>query len=266
AQLGQYSFARASHPAVAVELLHAASLVHDDLVDHAQQRRGRITVHSRWDRDVALMLGDYFFGLAARELANEPDPRIIQFYTGAAQTMVEGELNPVVQLRPVDVARAQYYRKIGAKTAALFAAACKAGIAVAGGDNAQTEALGRYGYDLGLAFQIVDDVLDYTGDELTLGKPAGNDLREGTLTLPLIYAVEQGDDTRLEAIARDLRVKNEQVAQIVRVVIDTGGTARALEDARSLLLRASSHLAGFPSGAAHRALDEITSFILAREH
>jgi heptaprenyl diphosphate synthase/octaprenyl-diphosphate synthase len=265
AQLGVYAFARAAHPAVAVELLHAASLVHDDLVDHALQRRGRVTVHARWDNDVALMLGDYFFGLAANELAHEPDPRIIQFYTGAAQTMVEGELNPVVQLVPTDVARAQYFRKIGAKTAALFAAACKAGIAVAGGNDEQTDAVGRFGYELGLAFQIVDDVLDYTGDELILGKPAGNDLREGTLTLPLIYAVERSRDPLLAAVAREPRVEAAQVPQVVAAVIAAGGAARALDEARELLLRASGHLAIFPPSTARRALDEIAQFIVERE-
>src|SRR5262249_53071668 len=126
ARLGDCDLNRAIHPAAAVELLHAASLVHDDLVDHANRRRGRTTVHSRWDSGVALMLGDYFFALAAGELAAEPDPRITRFYATAAQTLVEGELSPVTQLEPLDTALAQYHYKIGCKTAALFEAASKA--------------------------------------------------------------------------------------------------------------------------------------------
>src|SRR5262249_49940125 len=161
ARLGEYDLARAARPAVAIELLHAASLIHDDLVDHTLRRRGRVTVHARWDSHVALMLGDYFFALSANELASEPDPRIIGFYADAANTVVEGELRPVTQLEPIEVALAQYRYKIGCKTAALFEAACRAGIAVAGGSAEQIEALGGFGYDLGLAFQIVDDVLDF---------------------------------------------------------------------------------------------------------
>ncbi len=202
ARLGHYDLERAAHPAAAIELLHAASLVHDDLVDHTQRRRGHATVHTRWDSAVALMLGDYFFALSAGELAAEPDPRIIRFYAHAAQTIVEGELSPVTQIEPLDIALAQYRYKIGCKTAALFEAAGKAGIAVAGGTPEQIEALGRFGYDLGLAFQIVDDVLDFTGDEQALGKPAGNDLRERTWTLPLIYAVAESGNPLLRSLVR----------------------------------------------------------------
>src|SRR5215216_6870442 len=232
ARLGDYQLVRAARPAVAIELLHAASLVHDDLVDHALRRRGRVTVHTRWDAHVAVMLGDYFFALAAGELSAEPDPRIIKFYADAAQTMVEGELHPVTQLEPLDVALKQYFYKIGSKTAILFEAACKAGIAVSGGTTEQIEALGRFGYDLGLAFQIVDDVLDFTGDETTLGKPAGNDLREGTLTLPLIYAVADSLNPLLRELARTGKPDAAQVPQLLAAVIAGAGTEPALTEAR----------------------------------
>jgi heptaprenyl diphosphate synthase/octaprenyl-diphosphate synthase len=259
-----YDPGRALHPAIAIELLHAASLIHDDLVDHAGQRRGHITVHARWDADVALLLGDYLFALAANELAAEPDPRIIAFYTAAAQTMVEGELNPVTQIEPLEIAVEQYYRKIGCKTAVLFEAACKAGIAVAGGDDAQIEALGRFGYNMGLAFQIVDDVLDYTSDEAALGKPAGNDLREGTLTLPLMYAVAQSRNPLLRAIANGQRPEPARVPQIVAAVIASGGADRAMEEARGLIERANQQLTPFASTPARRALIEIGEFVLNR--
>jgi len=264
ARLGHYDLSRAIHPAAAVELLHAASLVHDDLVDHAGRRRGRTTVHSRWDSGVALMLGDYFFALAAGELAAEPDPRIITFYATAAQMLVEGELSPVAQLEPLDTALAQYHHKIGCKTAALFEAACKAGIAVAGGTRAQVDALGRFGYDLGLAFQIVDDVLDFIGDEAMLGKPAGNDLREGTLTLPLIYAVAQSDSALLRVVAHTMRPDPGQVAQIIAEVIAVGGIRRAMDEAHAIAARATSHLGEFPPSATTRALGEICEFVVDR--
>jgi len=265
ARLGHYELARAARPAVAIELLHAASLVHDDLVDHALRRRGRVTVHARWDSHVALMLGDYFFAVSANELAAEPDPRIIRFYADAARTVVEGELRPVTQLEPLDVALAQYRYKIGCKTAALFEAACKAGIAVAGGAPEQIEALGQFGYYLGLAFQIVDDVLDFTGDEVTLGKPAGNDLREGTLTLPLIYAVGQDGSPMLREVARTARPDPADVPQLVAAVLAAGGAERAMDEARQTAERAMTHLSEFPPSSAMRALRDICDFVLNRQ-
>jgi heptaprenyl diphosphate synthase/octaprenyl-diphosphate synthase len=265
ARLGAYDFTRAARPAVAIELLHAASLVHDDLVDHALRRRGRATVHARWDRHVALMLGDYFFAISANELAGEPDPRIIRYYADAARTVVEGELRPVRQVVPIEVALEQYHYKIGAKTAALFEAACKAGIAVAGGTPEQVEALGHFGYELGLAFQIVDDVLDFTGDEATLGKPAGNDLREGTITLPLIYAVAQSDAPLLREIARSARPDPAQVPQTVAAVIAAGGAERAMAEARQTAARALRYLDEFAPTATTRAFGEICDFVLNRK-
>jgi heptaprenyl diphosphate synthase component 2 len=265
ARLSRYDLERAIHPAAAIELLHAASLVHDDLVDHTARRRGHATVHTRWDRTVALMLGDYFFALSANELAVEPDPRIIRYYASAAQTIIEGELSPVTQIEPLDIALAQYRYKIGCKTAALFEAACKAGIAVAGGTPEQIDALGRFGYDLGLAFQIVDDVLDFTGDERTLGKPAGNDLREGTWTLPLIYAAAESRSPLLRGLARTARPVPAQVPKLVATVIESGGAARALAEAQATAARAISHLGGFPPSDTTRALSEICDFVLSRQ-
>ncbi len=265
ARLGHYDLERAARPAVAIELLHAASLVHDDLVDHTLRRRGRVTVHARWDRHVALMLGDYFFALAAGELAAETDPRIIRFYADAAQTVVEGELRPVTQLAPIDVALQQYFYKTGAKTAALFEAACKAGMAVGGGTPEQVAAMGRFGLDLGVAFQIIDDVLDFVGDEATLGKPAGNDLREGTLTLPLIYAVAQSDDPVLREVARTARPDPANVSELIEAVIDSGGTSRAVEEAKRIVGRGRENLNVFGNETAVRALHEICDFVLDRQ-
>src|SRR6266508_5407875 len=245
--------------------LRAASLLHDDLVDHALRRRGRVTVHTRWDSHVAVMLGDYFFALAAGELSAEPDPRIIKFYADAAQTVVEGELRPVTQLEPLDVALTQYFYKIGSKTAALFEAACRAGIAVSGGTVEQIAALGHFGYDLGLAFQIVDDVLDFTGDEATLGKPAGNDLREGTLTLPLIYAVAESHSPLLRELARTGAPDPGRVPQLLAAVIAAGGVERALAEARQITDRALTYLNTFERSSATRALGEICGFVLTRQ-
>ncbi len=265
ARLGSYQLPRVIHAASAVELIHAASLVHDDLVDKTDRRRGRVTVHSRWDSDVALMVGDYFFALASAEMARSPDPRIITYYAAAVQTIVEGELSPVTDAEPLETALGQYYFKTGAKTASLFEAPCKAGMAAGGGTEAQIAALGRYGYDVGMAFQIVDDVLDFVGDERTLGKPAGNDLRQGTITLPLIYALEATRSPRLRAIVETINPTDSTLAAAIAEVIVAGGVERALAEARQLVDRAVQQLAEFPASPAKRALIELAHFTVDRE-
>ncbi len=265
ARLGTYNLPRAIHPAASIELLHAASLVHDDLVDHAGLRRGMTTVHTRWDGHVALMLGDYMFALATEELSHEPDARVIQAYAAASHTIVLGELNPVTQLAPLDVSLAQYRRKIGSKTAALFEAGCKAGMIVGGGTDVQIEALATYGYELGIAFQIVDDVLDFTSDSSVLGKPAGHDMREGTLTLPLIYAVATSTHPTLRALATNPQIAPEDVPDLVSLVITEGGTEQAMADARRAIERARHALDRFPQSPAKRTMLDLASFVLDRQ-
>ncbi|MGQ9926169.1 MAG: polyprenyl synthetase family protein [Chloroflexaceae bacterium] len=265
ARLGVYHLSRVIHAAAAVELIQAASLVHDDLVDQAARRRGQVTVHARWDNDVALMVGDYFFALAAGEMALSPDPRIITFYAQAVQTIVEGELSPVLVVEPLDEALDQYFYKTGAKTASLFEAACKAGMAAGGGSDAQIAALGRYGFDLGMAFQIVDDVLDFTGDEQTLGKPAGNDLRQGTITLPLIYALSRSDSPYLRAIVAHDHPTEAEVRAAVDEVIALGGVEAAMAEAQRFVARANNHLAEFPPSVALQTLEDIACFVISRE-
>src|SRR5262245_23827635 len=152
AQLGRYQLDTVIHSAAAVELIHAASLVHDDLIDEAEQRRGVRTVHTRWDGNVALMVGDYLFALAAAEMSLAPDPRIIGYFSRGVMTICEGELSPVMNTAPLDTALNEYLYKIGCKTAALFEAACKAGMVCGGGSQQQIDALGHFGYDLGIAF------------------------------------------------------------------------------------------------------------------
>lgn len=263
AKVASYDFARAVHPAVAIELLHAASLVHDDLVDHAGARRGRATVHKRWNRNVALALGDFLFGLAARELADEPDPRIIGFYVHAAQCMVEGELNPVTMVEPFEQAAMQYYRKIGNKTAVLFEAACRAGIAVSGGSSDAVAALGQLGYELGLAFQIVDDILDMTESEAVLGKPAGNDLREGTITLPLLLAAQQSSDPLLRRITHG-PVSADLVPMVIAAIRDAGGIDAAYRAAEQCVQRGLAQLEVYASPDVYAAFQTIGETILRR--
>ena len=179
-------------------------------------------------------------------------------------TICEGELSPVMDVAPLEQAFEQYIYKIGCKTAALFEAACKAGMVCGGGAQEQIDAVARFGYELGLAFQIVDDVLDYTADEATLGKPAGNDLREGTITLPLIYAVAAGADRELVELL-DARQPDEQRIAWALGEVRRLGAARALADARRYAESALGHLDMFPDSPAKHAFGEIARFVVARE-
>ncbi len=266
AQLGPiaYTFDRASHAAAAVELIHAASLVHDDLVDHTTHRRGYVTVHHHWSPDVALMLGDYLFALAAHEMALAPDPRVVTYYAEAVQTIVAGELNAVTDVAPLPRALNEYMSKIGAKTAALFEAGCKAGMAIGGGTADQIDALGHYGYCLGMAFQIIDDVLDFVGDSQMMGKPAGNDLREGTITLPLIYAFARSESTFLRDIAGRKDLSELEIVRAIREVMRHGGIGRAHNDARNYVQRAQGYLERFADVPARQTLHTLGDFVLER--
>jgi heptaprenyl diphosphate synthase len=264
AKLGSYTLERTINAAAAAELIHAASLIHDDLVDGAAQRRGKVTVHTRWGSDVALMVGDYFFALASYEMALAPDSRIIAIYAQAVRTIVEGELSPVLAVEPLEQALEQYLHKTGSKTAALFAAACQAGMLCGRGDEAQVTALGRFGYDLGIAFQIVDDVLDYTGDEQTLGKPAGNDLRQGTITLPLIYAVANGAPSALASVLDEPEPDAALVAATIAEVRRWRGIDDAQATAEHYATRARTHLDIFPASPARDALIALTQFVVER--
>ena len=265
ARLGRhYTFDGVIHAATAVELIHAASLIHDDLIDDADLRRGRTTVHTKWNGNVALMVGDYLFALAAGEMSLAPDPRVIRIFADGVQRICEAELSPVTDVQPTEQALDQYYNKIGGKTAALFEAAARAGIICGGGDEDEIEALGKFGYEVGLAFQIVDDVLDFTGDASILGKPAGHDLYEGTITLPLILGVQAGGSSILHEVVHTDRPNEALVAAAVAEVRRMHGTERALGEARRLVDSAVEQLHRFEESNARSALVDLAEFALHR--
>lgn len=255
---------RALNVATAIEMVHAASLVHDDLIDDAEVRRGRPTVHSKWGGNVALMVGDYLFALASGQIAETADPRIIRSFARAVQRICEAELAPVTTVVPLRTALDQYYAKIGGKTAALFECAAEGGMIVGGGNEQQIAALRQYGYEVGLAFQIVDDVLDFTGDERVLGKPAGHDLGEGTITLPVIYAVDMGADAVVRQAAEAISPSPELVAAAVAEVRRVCATKRAHTEAEALARSAIERLAIFPDSPAKDGLIELAEFIVRR--
>jgi geranylgeranyl pyrophosphate synthase len=266
ARLGpRYQDQEVIHSATAIEMIHSASLVHDDMIDQADVRRGRSTVHNQWGNNVALMVGDYLFALAAGQMAEVEDRRIFRSFARAVQRICEAELSPVTDVEPTDQAVKQYYNKIGGKTAALFESAAEAGMIAGGGSLEQVEALRLFGYDVGLAYQVVDDVLDFTGDEQTLGKPAGHDMQEGTITLPVIYAVAEGaNDVVRQAVQFD-RPSADLVAAAVAEVRRVCSTKRAQREAERLVDQAIERLEPFPDGPAKDALIDLAMTVVQRK-
>lgn len=254
AHLGAYETERLLHAAAAIELLYVASLVHDDLIDEAERRRGVVPTQHRWSGDVALMTGDYLLALAASEMALAPDPRIIAYFSQALMAICEGQLAPVMDVAPFQAALDQYLFKIGSKTAALFEAGCKAGMVCGGGTAQQIEALGRFGYDLGLASAISSDV-----------QTLADDLQKGVITMPLIYAVEMNATPELRVLLDQQQIDDSQIAWAVAEIQRVGGDQRAIEQANSAARRARAQLDFFPDSPAKEALAEWASLLGARD-
>jgi heptaprenyl diphosphate synthase len=267
AKLNHYDRTKAVAVASAVELIHASSLVHDDLIDQSPRRRGLATVHSKWFRDAALVGGDYLFALAAMAIVRGGDLRVLECLSRAAVKICEGEINLVKHVTPLDQALDAYFFKIAGKTAVLFEEGLKAAGVISGAPAVEIEALGHYGYGLGMAFQITDDVLDYIGDPSVLGKPAGGDLRRRQITLPLIYAAANGMAPALRATVDciDDGATPAEVEELLAWVQRSVGIERSQQEARRFCQQACDALQVFHPSPLRDALADIAWFVLGRE-
>jgi heptaprenyl diphosphate synthase len=257
----------AIYAAAGVELIHAASLVHDDLIDQSPHRRGRPTIHEKWHHDVALLSGDYLYALAARAIVLAGDIQVMEHIAVAATAICEGEICSVDVVEPLDEALDSYNFKIAHKTAALFQAAAQSGAVCGGASGEVVAALGHFGRSLGMAFQIVDDVLDYVGEEAAMGKPAGGDLRSGLITLPLIYAVAHDDSGGfLHGVVERLgdEAGPEELAEALRRVQSSGGPERAHQDAARHRQEALEYLALVPDESVRAPLEEVARLVVER--
>jgi len=250
-----------------IETIHTASLVHDDIVDNAVLRRGRDTVHAKWGSNITVLLGDYLYirsiNLALRTRATP----IIDVIAEATAQMIEGEIiESSISGRP-DVTEAAYLDVLDKKTASLFSAACRIGGLVAGAPPDAVERMGAFGTNLGLAFQIVDDLLDYTSDAETLGKPVLSDFREGRLTLPVLHALARADAAGRAEIAALVRDRTTDPAVPARVleIVSPGGIEDSAERARDYVRRAKDVLAAFPKTPARETLSDIADLVLRRK-
>ncbi len=266
-KLFTYRFEKLLPLSIAFEMTHLATLVHDDIIDQAGTRRGIPTVNARYGEPVAILLGDYLFAKTAGLIADVQDFRIDRLFSDTVATVCEGTIIELLSARRMDTSEERYLERVNRKTACLIAACCKGGATVGGASDEQIELMNDYGVNLGIAFQIMDDVLDYTGAEEIIGKPAGNDLRQGLVTLPLIYALRNEHNGRIEQVQRLLTAEKpseDDVTAVVRWVNATSAIQESLDVAREYALRAKSLLAEFPQSPDRATLEEVVDFVLAR--
>jgi geranylgeranyl pyrophosphate synthase len=252
--------------AAAVETLHNATLVHDDLIDGALLRRGNTTLNAVWSKGAVVLAGDYLFARAAGFAAETENVRVVQLFADTLRIICEGELRQLFSSRQWQQAKDTYYTRIFAKTASLFAAATRSGAILGGASAEQEQTLYDYGYHLGMAFQIVDDILDYAGDEATLGKPVGGDLRQGIVTLPFYYFLQTLPDpapviAKLEAGAGG---NGDGVAEVVAMVRASNAVQLAFSEARDLAEKAKIDLDRLPAGAFQTVFRELADFTISR--
>jgi len=260
----------APHPAAvtlaaAVELVHLSTLVHDDAVDHSVLRRGMPTVNALWNHQTAVIMGDYLYSRAVSTLAGLGVVELIEVLARAANEMSVGELRQLWSCDALEFGEPDYHRLIASKTASLMSAACELG-AVTGPSGFRTQ-LARFGHALGMAFQIADDLLDYTGTEAVTGKPVGQDLREHKVTLPLIASLRQmgqADRREVEAFFADPEPEDEAIARMVAQVEAHGGLDYARARAEQFGEEAAVALAELPDCPPVQALHDSIGYVIGR--
>jgi geranylgeranyl pyrophosphate synthase len=251
--------------ATAIELLHTATLVHDDLIDNSPIRRGAPTLHSRTNKAVTVLVGDYLFANAAAICTETQNPRVMRVFGQALMTICDGELKQLFTAGFWRQSREEYYQKIEKKTASLLRTATETGAILSGATEDQIDSLRQYGHYLGMAFQVVDDVLDFVGRESELGKPVGSDLRQGMMTLPGLRLLELDPTNRaLSRIFDDADTSEEAIHQAVAEVKESGAIPFALDEARRFASVAVGHLADLPPTPGRRALKNLSEYVVER--
>jgi octaprenyl-diphosphate synthase len=248
-----------------VELVHLATLVHDDAVDHSVLRRGMPTVNALWNHQTAIIMGDYLYSRSVSELAQVGRIELVHVLSRAANEMSVGELRQLVSCDALSYTEQEYFRLCACKTASLISAACEMGAVT--GDEQYREPLARYGHHMGMAFQIADDLLDYTETAAVTGKPSGHDLREHKVTLPLIAALREMPEKErgaVESFFADPDPKDDEIEQVVELVRAHGGLDYAHRCAEEYGERAAEALNALPVGEATEALADAISYVIDR--
>lgn len=253
--------------ATALELTHLASLVHDDVIDNSVLRRGTFTVKYQWGNRVSINAGNYIFARALALSASYQRRDILDVLAQASMRICEGEIYQMMSSYNVDVGLKNYLRRIERKTALLISVSCKLGAMIAGAQASQIKALELYGYYLGMAFQVTDDILDFVADEEVLGKPTGSDIKQGVITLPAIYALNHSPDKEeLRHLLSSPDLCSAQSERILDLVLSSDGVDYAYWVTEHYARKARKELDNLPDQPVKSTLYEIADFISAREY
>ncbi|WP_066650141.1 MULTISPECIES: polyprenyl synthetase family protein [Sphingomonas] len=269
ARLIGYAGTRHHRLAAAVEFIHTATLLHDDVVDGSDLRRGRRTANTIWGNPATVLVGDFLFSRSFELMVEDGSQKVLKILSAASAVIAEGEVNQLTAARKVDLGEERYLDIIGAKTAALFAAACRIAAVVAERSEAEELALDAYGRNLGIAFQLVDDAIDYVSDAGTMGKDRGDDFREGKVTLPVILAYARGnaDDRRFwKDAVEGRRDSDADLAHAVELVRNSRAIDDTLARARHYGQRAIDALGPFGASEAKTAMVQAVEFAVARAY
>ncbi len=269
ARLLDYPGTRQHKLAAAVEFIHTATLLHDDVVDGSDMRRGKKTANIIWGNPATVLVGDFLFSRSFELMVEDGSLKVLKILSHASAVIAEGEVNQLTAQRQVTLGEERYLNIISSKTAALFAAACRIAAVIAERDTEIEEALDAYGRNLGIAFQLVDDAIDYASDAGTMGKDVGDDFRDGKVTLPVILAHARGSDAD-RAFWNDAmmgrRISDDDLAHATRLLRATNAIDDTIERARHFGQRAIDALGQFPRGAAKSALTEAVEFAISRAY
>ena len=269
AALCDYQGTRHHKLAAAVEFIHTATLLHDDVVDGSDMRRGKETANIVYGNPATVLVGDFLFTRSFELMVEDGSLKVLKILSRASSIIAEGEVDQLTAQRKVETSEEHYLQIIGSKTAALFAAATRIAAVVAERSEADEQALDAYGRNLGVAFQLVDDAIDYDSEASEMGKGKGDDFRDGKMTLPVILAYARGTDEERQfwqdAIA-GFRTEDEDLAHAVRLIAKDDTVAATRDRARHYAQRAIDSIAGFPAGPARAAMAEAAEFAVARRY
>jgi len=251
--------------ATAVEMLHTATLVHDDLIDGALLRRGMPTLNAHWSPAATILTGDFMFARAAELAAKTDTLPLMKLFAETLATIVNGELTQLFAARGV-ISRENYNKRIYAKTASLFEMTTRAAAMVSPVDETVIESMCQYGYNLGMAFQIVDDILDFTGEQATVGKPVGSDLLQGLVTLPAIYYAESHPgDPDVVCLAGGCYTENDRMVRLVQSIRESDAVSKSEREAQVFIEKAQGILKTMPAGVERQALEDLAGYIVNRK-
>ena len=251
--------------AASVELMHTATLVHDDAIDKSVARRGRPTIYKMWGEEPAVLLGDYLFAKAGEFVSDTQSPRVIKLFSKTLATISSGELNQFLGAFQLEQTRQHYFQRISSKTASLFSLATESGAILSEAPEKSVQALKEYGHNLGIAFQLVDDILDFVGTEEELGKPTGSDLAQGTLTLPAMLLLERyPEDNPVKKVFQN-KDKQKNIELALELVRNSSIIEECYKVADDYCSRACQNLKQLPDNANRHALFELAEYVTQRK-